>query len=411
MPKTLTRTSVGWKLFPVALAVLAAAVFWWSIRPTHQHFDYTFRIADAFLYGHLGLRSQPPVWLNEMVPMGGEYYSVFPLGAVLAVLPVALLGEAGLLNRFPGGILASLIAGLCVYSFYQLAGLEPNSKSRRLLLALFPVFGTWSWCNLGFGGSWQIALGFALLGQVAALNFTLIRPKPFLAGACFALALGNRTELILTLPIYLYFWSPWPGARLPFGNDASTESPRDWWKPLGWFLAIPLALGLCTAAYNLARFDSIFDFGYARIPNLAEEPWYRGGLFSFHAIPWNAYKMLFEGMQDIAAFPYLRPYPFGCSIFLSSPFLFLLFREGGPLRAPAWIALGLLTLILWCHGNPGGWQFSYRYAMILLPWMFLLLVSNGPRKLLAIELGLFLVSVAINAMAVYHFLWTTDLHP
>jgi len=26
-------------------------------------------------------------------------------------------------------------------------------------------------------------------------------------------------------------------------------------------------------------------------------------------------------------------------------------------------------------------------------------------------LGLFLVSVAINAMAVYHFLWTTDLHP
>ena len=411
MPKTLTKTSVGWKLFPVALAVLAAAVFWWSIRPTHQHFDYTFRIADAFLYGHLGLRSQPPVWLNEMVPMGGEYYSVFPLGAVLAVLPVALLGEAGLLNRFPGGILASLIAGLCVYSFYQLAGLEPNSKSRRLLLALFPVFGTWSWCNLGFGGSWQIALGFALLGQVAALNFTLIQRKPFLAGACFALAFGNRTELILTLPIYLYFWSPWPGARLPFGNDASKESPREWWKPLAWFLAIPIALGLCTAAYNLARFGSIFDFGYARITNLAQEPWYQGGLFSFHAIPWNAYKMFFEGMQDIATFPYLRPYPFGCSIFLSSPFLFLLFREGGPLRAPAWIAIGLLTLVLWCHGNPGGWQFSYRYAMILLPWMFLLLVSNGPRKLLATELGLFLVSVAINAMAVYHFLWTTDLHP
>ena len=71
----------------------------------------------------------------------------------------------------------------------------------------------------------------------------------------------------------------------------------------------------------------------------------------------------------------------------------------------------LLTMVLWCHGNPGGWQFSYRYAMILLPWMFLLLVSNGPRKLLATELGLFLVSVAINAMAVYHFLWTTDLHP
>jgi hypothetical protein len=106
-----------------------------------------------------------------MVPMGGNYYSVFPLGAVLSVLPVALLGATGLLDRFPGGIVASLIAGLCVYSFYHLAGLEPNSKSRRILLALFPVFGTWTWCNLGFGGSWQIALGFALLGQVGECTF------------------------------------------------------------------------------------------------------------------------------------------------------------------------------------------------------------------------------------------------
>src|SRR6478672_5262496 len=141
MPKaTRTTTSVGWKLFPVALAVFTAAVFSWSIQPIHQHFDYTYRIADAFLHGHLGLKSQPPSWLNEMVPMSGEYYSVFPLGAVLAVLPVALLGEMNLLSGFPGGILASLIAGLCVYSFYQLAGFEPNSKSRRILLSLFPTF-------------------------------------------------------------------------------------------------------------------------------------------------------------------------------------------------------------------------------------------------------------------------------
>jgi len=412
MPKvTRTKVAVGGKLFPVALAVFTAAVFFWSIRPAHQHFDYTYRIAGALLHGHLGLSSQPPSWLNEMVPTGREYYSVFPLGAVLAVLPVALLGEMNLLSGFPGGILASLIAGLCVYSFYQLAGFEPNSKSRRILLSLFPTFGTWSWCNLGFGGSWQIALGFALLGQVAALYFTLIRRKPVLAGACFALAFGNRTELILTLPIYLYFWSPWNDVRLPLGKRASKGLPRDWWKPLAWFLAIPVALGLCTAAYNFARFDSIFDFGYARITNLAQEPWYQSGLFSFHAIPWNVYKMLFEGMQDIPNFPYIRPYPFGCSIFLSSPFLFLLFREGGNLRTPAWSAIGLLTLVLWCHGNPGGWQFSYRYAMILLPWMFLLLMSNGPRKLSASELGLLLVSVAINAIAVYHFLWTNDLHP
>ena len=45
-----------------------------------------------------------------------------------------------------------------------------------------------------------------------------------------------------------------------------------------------------------------------------------------------------------------------------------------------------------CHGNPGGWQFSYRYATILLPWMFLLLAGNGPAKLSLIEVSLFAAS-------------------
>src|SRR5207302_6837050 len=121
---------------------------------------------------------------------------------------------------------------------------------------------------------------------------------------------------------------------------------------------------------------------------------------------------LFKGIGDtIPKFPYILPYAFGCSIFIASPFLFLLFREGGKYKAVAWIAIGLLTAALWCHGNPGGWQFSYRYGMILLPWMFLLLTGNGPAKFSANESFLFIVSVAINAIATYQFLCTTRIHP
>ena len=54
------------------------------------------------------------------------------------------------------------------------------------------------------GGAWQIALGPALLGETAALYFTLVRPSPLIAGAFFALAVGNRTELLITAPFYLY---------------------------------------------------------------------------------------------------------------------------------------------------------------------------------------------------------------
>jgi hypothetical protein len=424
------------------LSLFAALVFNFTTKATMHDFDYTARIGSALLHGHLGLERHPGAWLNEMVPLEGKYYSVFPLGAVLSVLPVALLQKAGWIRNFPAHFLTALIAGLCVFFFFRLSSLETKSISRRILLALFPIFGTWTWCNLGFGGSWQIALGFALLGEVGALYFTLVQPRPFAAGAFFALAFGNRTELVLVLPIYLYLlWRAAADVDFTLDRDGPGGGPSDsalpavathqdialrlrgtasdflqnLWKRLpafASFLVVPVVLGLLTAAYNFARFHSIFDFGYARIPRVLQEPWYQHGLFSLHAIPGNMYHMLFKGIGDtVPKFPYIQPYAFGCSIFIASPFLFLLFREGGKYKIAAWIAIGLLTAALWCHGNPGGWQFSYRYAITLLPWMFLLLAGNGPTKASAIEISLFAISVAINALATYEFLWTRNIHP
>jgi hypothetical protein len=431
--------------FPVAITVslFAAITFYFSTKATLHDLDYTSQIASALLHGQLGLQEKPPDWLNEMIPRGDRYYSAFPLGAVLSMLPVALLRNTGLIQDFPGHILASLIAGLCVYFFFQLANAfgadysSPESKSlaRRIMLALFPIFGTWTWCNLGFGGAWQIALGLALLGQAAALYFTLVRPSPFVAGAFFALAFGNRTELLITIPLYLcLFWrqpnGKLQGAAVPSGMPvASSEggsAPQDA-NVIGRkklkralqekapllirFLSLPAILALATAGYNFARFHSIFDFGYIHIPEVAQEPWYQHGLFSIHAIPWNIYTMLFQGYESLAYFPYIRPNGFGCSIFLASPFLCLLFRPGERYKMVAWVAISVLTLVLWLHGNPGSWQFSYRYAMILLPWMFLLLTGNGPAKISVPEVSLFTVSVAINAIATWQFLWTDQVQP
>jgi len=405
----------------VGVSLLAAFTFYFSTNPTLKDLDYTVEIASALLRGDLGLREKPPKFLNEMIPYGNKYYSAFPLGAVLSMLPVALLQKAYLIHHFPAHILAPLIAGACVYFFFQLAKafepdysrLKPKPLSRRILLALFPIFGTWTWSNLGMGGAWQIALGLALLGETAALYFTLVRPSPFIAGAFFALAFGNRTELLITAPFFLcLFWrrsneniaGHSRTARMKHGLRVNTSMLFD-------FLALPVALALLTAAYNFARFHSIFDFGYFHIPEVRDEPWYEHGLFSVHSIPWNAHTMLFEGFSDNPDFPFLSFPPFGCSILLSSPFLFLLFRNGGKYKVISWIAIGLLTFILWCHGNPGGWQFSYRYAMILLPWMFLLLTGNGRATIIVTEISLFAVSVAINATATWLFLWTDKIQP
>src|SRR5438132_4980986 len=403
---------------PLSLSLLAAVAFYFSTKATLHDLDYTADIASALLRGHLGFREKPPDWLNEMIPWGGRYHSAFPLGAVLSMVPIALLQKVSLIHDFPGHILSALIAGVSVYFFFQLAkafgpeysSLERTPLIRRILLALFPIFGTWTWCNLGFGGAWQIALGLALIGHTAALYFSLVRPSPFVAGAFFALAFGNRTELLITLPLYLYFL-----CRQPNGTTVNWKNFKRGFREnmpmLARFLSVPIILALLTAAYNFARFHSIFDFGYIHIPEVRDEPWYEHGLFSIDAIPWNMYTMLFQGFESISYFPYIHPNGFCCSIFLASPFVCLLFRQGGRYKVVAWVAIALLTLVLWCHGNPGSWQFSYRYAMVLLPWMFLLLTGNGPAKITISETFILVGSVSFNEMTTWQFLCTDPIQP
>jgi hypothetical protein len=395
-------------LFPLVLFIGAFAVYYFSHPYSDAHsdsyYDYTFRIAGALLEGKLGLTERPPDWLNEMVPFEGRYYSVFPLGAVLAMLPVAALKRFGLIEFFPGAVIAALLAGAAVTLLYLLSAKYGDGLKRRLTLAILPVFGTWMWANLAFAGAWHIALGFAVAGQLGALYFILIDYRPTIAGLCFALAFGNRTELILLAPIFIYLIIKY----VPPGAVKDDMSRRGDWLMIVRFVAIPIVLGLLTLGYNYARFSSIFDFGYARIPGVLDEPWYQHGIFSIHAIPLNAQAMLFETWRRVDRFPYLIPTGFGGSIFLSCPFLIYLFRRGARdarLKTLSWIAVAILTLSLWVHGNPGGWQISYRYAMDLLPWMFLVLLENSPKKVGLIESALLLASIAINAYSTWLFLW------
>src|SRR5262249_45399371 len=81
------------------------ALFWLLLqRPYSQDLNYTFVISSALLHGALGTHSAP-AWLNELVPAGnGLYYSVFPLGAVLSVMPGSLLVALGILGAYPANL-------------------------------------------------------------------------------------------------------------------------------------------------------------------------------------------------------------------------------------------------------------------------------------------------------------------
>jgi hypothetical protein len=304
------------------------------------------------------------------------------------------------------------------------------SWRKRILLVMGILFGTWMWTNLTMAGSWHLALGFAIAGEAGAIYFSLFNRKPLIAGFFFALAFGNRTEILLTAPLFIYLLiherKELSGIQDAVLEESKNENSRvnslqqirklffREWKCLAQFCAIPFGLGVLTLIYNYLRFHSFTDFGYARIPGVLDEPWYRYGIFSIAYIPLNAKEMLVTLWKFLPGYPYLAPTGFGGAIWLASPFLIFLFRRSVKdvtLASIAWLAILILTFLLWTHGNPGGWQFSYRYAMILLPWIFLILLENSPLKITRFEILLYGVSFIINAYATYLFFWADYVKP
>ncbi len=365
------------------------------------------------LSGRIALTDVPPSWLNEFVPLAGKWYSVFPLGSVLSVIPFAAAGNMVSAPDMPAPLIAGLLASAISLFLFLIALRYDLTWPKRILMVLAIVFGTWMWTNVTFGGAWQLALGFAMLGQLGAIYFSIYKPKPVWAGVFFALAFGNRTEVLLTAPILIFLLLCSTQPKFPVTKLKSYTTKKSL-KTIAAFCAIPVLLGICTLWYNSARFGSPLDFGYARIPGVLEEPWYDHGIFSTHYIPRQAKEMLLKSWERTPESVLPRPSGFSSSILISSPFLLLLFRakmKNKTLIVASWVAIAVLTILLWIHGNSGGWQFGYRYAMELLPWAFILLLENSPRKITWYEWFLYLFAITANGYATYLFHWTDRIKP
>jgi hypothetical protein len=405
-------------LLTAALVLGVALVYFFSNPKPQGYYDYTFRVASLLLEGHISPAEQPPSWLNEFVPFEGGWYSVFPLGAVVSMLPFAALKEIGIISDMPAAFIYSLLAVACCLFLLLIAGRYNMPPGRQVLLTMAILFGTFTWTNLTFGGAWQLALGFAMLGELGAIWFSAFDRRPLVAGAFFALAFGNRTEILLTAPLFIYLLYRRDAETQRQKREGAESSHRNGFKSqlrvIAAFCAIPFLLGIATLIYNEARFHSVTDFGYARIPGVLNEPWYNHGIFSTEYIPRQAWEMLLKLWETRPTFPYLVPNGFSSSILLSSPFLLFILRTGardGALKLCAWTAIVAMTFLLWTHGNSGGWQFGYRYAMVLLPWVFIILLENSPKKISPLEWAVYIFSFAANAYATWLFHWTKYLNP
>jgi hypothetical protein len=186
-----------------------------------------------------------------------------------------------------------------------------------------------------------------LVGEVGAIYYTVFESRPVIAGVFFALAFGNRTEVLLTAPIFLCLLNRNEPKETERRTNDGSENARTVKLNIGgmlWFCLIPFVLGVATLIYNYVRFHSITDFGYARIPGVSTN---RG--ITTESFRWRTYCQAgnaWKPWQFIDTF-YLVPNGFSSSIseqpVRAFPFEIRFARQGLYL---SWAAIALLTFLL-----------------------------------------------------------------
>jgi hypothetical protein len=385
------------ELMAGGVLTLLALVGYWLTGPTEAGSDSFVPLAQAFLDGRLSIPVDRP-WLELVPAPDGGQYSPFP--PVPAVVLMPLVGVAGLVGvAEPASNAYCAIAGALnvALAFWLLGRIGVSFVPRQLLTAGFAF--TTHWWVAGMAGThlWAQTLGVTF--TLVALHLAISRRWPLAAGLAIGLAAGSRLPMGLALPLLLALY-----AAPALGR----------WRPTRDHLALLAGVAvpaLLIAGYNLARFGSPLDFGYARIPSgefglVTDEPWFRHGLLSPLYVPRHLYAMLLQSFEWVDVAPFLRPSITGLSLTLSAPFLFFAarawsVRQRQPLVPVALLSVPLILLPDVLHGSWGFAQFGYRFVLDAVPVLLLLLGWAYRDRVTPWLVATVAVGIGVHAYGIY----------
>jgi hypothetical protein len=445
---------VGRRIAPLALVLLALAVYVISNPLRGDLYNHFVWQADAFLHGRVAIPwpvvSGPfrNIHFLDIMPLPQQPgFGLMPYPPLPAVLLLPLVAVSGLGAK--ASVVAAVLGALNVGLAMRLAGRLTSDTGVALLATVFYGFGTVAWYAAAIGSTWflahVVASTFLFVGITAAIDAELASGlgrvrgglRQAFAGVVFGLAALSRLTTILGAPFFAFVGTG--GNVLRRALAAGTGA------------AIPVVLLL---AYNLATTGALFHPGYEytyrneRPPrrDLIHRDW---AIEDIRYIPQNAVIMLgwlplvrpecAPALLDRRC-PLLAPDPLGMSLLLSSPGYLLLaglaFRPRRAQRAAAEapavpdgttplpasevtvgsrtadlerrlivgssLAVLAIALVNLAHFSQGWVQFGYRFSNDFAPFLFVLVVLALARiGIRPISLGLVALSLLVNAWGVY----------
>jgi hypothetical protein len=352
----------------LALAAIAAVVYWLSDRNFEAGHPDFFYLADAFLHGRTWMDFATGV--NDVIAIGSRVFVPFAPFPAIAFMPLVAITGPVSADHFESGINAVLAAGAVGMGWWLLGRLSVRSLVDRFWLVLLLGFSTQIWWITTRGGVWHTGQLIATLLTLGCLIELWGKRRPWLIGLLAGAAFLSRAPLAFAIPFYALLLA-----------DDSVWEPRRW--PAGKWLELAIGVAPSIAFffwYNAARFGTPFESGYAlaSVPPFLEAQ--RAlGLFSIAHVPMNL-DYLFTHLPVLnqphgqLEFPFLRPDGLGMSILITSPGLLYAVRAPWRESKTWWLAgAALLVLIPTLLYYGGGWlQYGYRYALDSIPFVFAL---------------------------------------
>jgi hypothetical protein len=338
-------------------------------------------LAQAMLHGSFDVgKAGMPADYIDTVTVGAHRYIPFPPGPAILLLPfVAIWGTSFSESQF-----AAALGAVNVVIFWQVLIALGISRRAKMLLVPFFAFGTVEFYCATEGAVWQynhVAAMFFML--VAAL--LLLRKAPLaLVAFVFGFAVISRLPTLLAVPGILYYVYYQHNEKM----NLAGLTERAWLKDVAAFCVGLAPFGLLTLGYDYARFHNFLTSGYhavyldyingqrgiysyykALFPNATPFK-----LFDPRAIPWHLYTLFLMPPRYVGDWSVFRPSPYGMSVLLTSPaFVYaLMVKRKTPLKAGCWIAIALVSALIFCHYTQGWVQFGYRFLLDFAPFLLIL---------------------------------------